>query len=271
MEDESIFALANQQGLGQARVVESVVDRDVDSPRRRAGGVPDKPTAYYRTAPHQDSSQISSIFNPVRGVRDQMRREGRKPRNHARDNVMAIRNQSQANRLHKQMETEVSPTKSKAHIKARSSNYGRAPTPSQQRPSSKDFIRQNKSALAGMKSKKLDKKNAETFLEKENFGKLPRYLIQRKLQLAEDYERRRELEREALAPPGTRLMPEDERLQTLEMLEQNKEEVERHLKSLPFVVETPSQIKAKTNLEKRLQEIEDAQRLFSRRMVFVKI
>ena len=53
--------------------------------------------------------------------------------------------------------------------------------------------------------------------------------------------------------------------------EKNKEEVERHLKSLPFVVETPSQIKAKTNLEKRLQEIEDAQRLFSRRMVFVKI
>ncbi|QDZ19673.1 enkurin domain-containing protein [Chloropicon primus] len=249
--------------------------QDVDtSPLRGRNRLQERPVVYCKTAPHQDSYQISNILNPVRGVRDKMRREGKQPRNHAKDNLMAIRNQSLQNRLQKEIGKKLPEQKRKSN-NVRSSNYGkvtRQTTSNVSRPaSSKDFISQNKSALHGMKSKKSDKAPEQLFKEKENYGKLPRYLLERKIQLAEEYERRREGEKHARAPPGTRLMAEDERLLTLEMLESNKAEVEKHLKLLPFVVETPSQIKAKTDLENRLKEIEDAQRMFSRPVVYVKI
>ena len=268
MQEESIFAIA-QGGGGQ--FVESVVmqDRDAGS---RFQKLQERPVVYYKTAQHQNSGQIADILNPVRGVRDQMRRDGKVPRNHARDNMMAIRNQSNQNKLQKQLDTKL-PAQRKTFSNVSSSKYGRSPkrASSASRGSSKDFISQNKSALQGIKAKKLDKEPEQLFKEKENYGKLPRYLLQRKLQLAEEYEKRREGERMALAPPGTRIMPEDERLATLDMLQQNKAEVEKHLKHLPFVVETPSQVKAKTNLENRLKEIEEAERLFSRPIVYVKI
>ena len=266
--EESIFAIA--QGGGGA-FVESVVMQDTDAGSRVRGKLPDRPVVYYKTAPHQDSGQISNLLNPVRGVRDQMRREGKQPRNHARDNMMAIRNQSAQNKLQKSLDAKLPPQR-KSSAKVPSSNYGKSnKQTSPRRGPSKDFINRNKSALQGIKSKKLDKEPEQLFTEKENYGKLPRYLLQRKLQIAEEYERKREGDRQARAPPGTRLMPEEERLQTLIMLEANKAEVEKHLKLLPFVVETPSQIKNKTNLEKRLQEIEEAEKLFSRPLFYVKV
>ena len=268
--EESIFALGAQPGGGQ--FVESVVMQDVDAGSRVRSKLADRPVAYYKTAQHQDSGQIANLLNPVRGVRDQMRRDGKKPRNHARDNLMAIRNQSAQNKLQKEI-SEKLPTQKKNFAKVSSSKYGRSPPrrSSVSRGSSKDFISQNKSALQGIRCKKTEKEPEQLFKEKENYGKLPRYLLERKIQLAEEYEKRREGERMALAPPGTRVMPEEERLQTLEMLESNKVEVERNLAQLPFVAETPSQIKAKTNLENRLKEIEEAERLFSRSVVYVKI
>mmetsp|Transcript_4200 Transcript_4200/g.10791 ORF Transcript_4200/g.10791 Transcript_4200/m.10791 type:complete len:272 (-) Transcript_4200:93-908(-) len=270
--EESIFAIA---AGGGGQFVESVVMQDVDAGSRVRSKLPAQPVVYYKTAPHQDSGQISNIFNPVRGVRDAMRRQGKQPRNHARDNLMAIRNQSAQNKLQKELAAKL-PVQRKPSSKGPSSNYGRSSS-KQASPtrraggSNKDFISQNKSALQGMKSKKQGKEPEQLFKEKENYGKMPRYLLQRKLEIAEEYERQREAERHALAPAGTRLMPEDERLQTLAMLESNKVEVEKHLSLLPFVAETPSQIKTKTNLERRLQEIEEAERLFSRPIVYVKV
>lgn len=41
-------------------------------------------------------------------------------------------------------------------------------------------------------------------------------------------------------PPGLRQMPEAERLETLQLLQQNRQEVEAKLSALPIVVETPS-------------------------------
>lgn len=39
-----------------------------------------------------------------------------------------------------------------------------------------------------------------------------------------------------------RMLPEEERLETLAILEQNRSEVERHLQALPITIETPSQV-----------------------------
>lgn len=53
-------------------------------------------------------------------------------------------------------------------------------------------------------------------LEKHrNFGKIPNYINKYKNEAEERVELRRRMEEEAKIPPGTRLMGEEERLQTL--------------------------------------------------------
>jgi Calmodulin-binding len=74
-----------------------------------------------------------------------------------------------------------------------------------------------------------------------------------------------------MIPEGMRIMPEEERLETLAILETNRLEVEQEIQKLPFVIETPSAVKHKNHLEKRLQEIEEATKIFSRSKVLVKI
>ena len=75
----------------------------------------------------------------------------------------------------------------------------------------------------------------------------------------------------ALIPPGMRIMPEAERLETLTILEQNRADVEKEIQQLPFVIETPSAVKHKNRLEQRMQEIEEARKIFARSKVLVKI
>ena len=43
------------------------------------------------------------------------------------------------------------------------------------------------------------------------------------------------------------------------------------MQALPFLIETPSQKAHKTSLERRLQEIEEANKVFSRTKVLVEI
>lgn len=65
-------------------------------------------------------------------------------------------------------------------------------------------------------------------------------------------------------------MPDEERLETLAILDANRAEVEAEIQRLPFVIETPSGLKHKNQLERRLQEIDDAKKIFSRSKVLVK-
>ena len=71
------------------------------------------------------------------------------------------------------------------------------------------------------------------------------------------------------APPGTRLIPEDERIKTLADLQSNKVEVGKILMKMPISMRTQSLQKQKTDLENKLLEIERAIGLFSRKEVFV--
>ena len=45
--------------------------------------------------------QISSVLNPVHGVRDAQLRQGQKPFDHAKSNVMAVKEASKFNALRK--------------------------------------------------------------------------------------------------------------------------------------------------------------------------
>lgn len=74
----------------------------------------------------------------------------------------------------------------------------------------------------------------------------------------------------ALIPEGMRMMSDEERLDTLAVLDTNRTEVEAELQKLPFFVQTPSQVRLKNQLERRLNEIEEAKKIFARPKVLVK-
>jgi hypothetical protein len=76
---------------------------------------------------------------------------------------------------------------------------------------------------------------------------------------------------EAKFPKGTRLISEEERLETLHSLENSKKEIITLLEKMPISMKTITLQNRKTELEKKLDEIEDAIRTFSRKQVFIKI
>ena len=75
----------------------------------------------------------------------------------------------------------------------------------------------------------------------------------------------------ANVPAGMRVMPEDEREATLAILRANRADVEAKLAALPIATgQTQTSLRRKAELETRLAEIEDAQRVFQRRVVLVR-
>ena len=72
-------------------------------------------------------------------------------------------------------------------------------------------------------------------------------------------------------PAGTKVLGEQERLETLESLKKNKEEILKMLMKMPISMRTESLKKQKIDLDNKLQEIEKAIDMFSRKQVFVKM
>ena len=70
---------------------------------------------------------------------------------------------------------------------------------------------------------------------------------------------------------GMRLLPENERLETLSVLQKNRSEIERALQSLPLKIETLGQIRRRDEMERRMREIEEGLKVFSRPKVLVKL
>jgi hypothetical protein len=103
-----------------------------------------------------------------------------------------------------------------------------------------------------------------------SFGNVPAYLNARKAQWAREEELEAQRRANADCPKGMMLMPEHERLETLETLQESKIECIKQLAAMPFVVETASLKKRQASLEARLKEIEGAVGIFSKDKVYVK-
>lgn len=147
----------------------------------------------------------------------------------------------------------------------------------------KNFIEENKNKIQNKEIlKKSAKKEEIDSAVHKNFGKTPEYLQKYKKD-AEDKKEflynkiynislfsKRKAE-EAKYPKGTRLISEEERLETLHSLENSKKEIITLLEKMPISMKTITLQNRKTELEKKLDEIEDAIRTFSRKQVFIKI
>ena len=71
------------------------------------------------------------------------------------------------------------------------------------------------------------------------------------------------------APKGQTLLPDQDRMRTLNALRSKKEELFRELQSLPLVIELQSLKKRKQDMESKLRQAENGIELFSRSKVYV--
>lgn len=103
----------------------------------------------------------------------------------------------------------------------------------------------------------------------KNYGNVPKY-INKYNQQREDQEVMRLLEEEkSKIPPGTRLMSEEERVQTLKDLIESNKEINSALEKLPVVSKTLQMDKHKKDLESKIMRIEKAIETFSKKTVYV--
>ena len=76
-------------------------------------------------------------------------------------------------------------------------------------------------------------------------------------------------EERAKVPPGTRLMPDEERLQTLKDLKESRREVNTAIEKLPVVSRTMAVERHRRDLEEKLVRIDRAVETFSKAKVYV--
>jgi hypothetical protein len=135
------------------------------------------------------------------------------------------------------------------------------------KPNDEDFIHRNRADAVTMRTK--NRENVEESGIHEEFGRVPRYLEERKARWEEeDAERRRRMP-DPNCPPGMTVMTEAERQQTLDMLQNSREEALQQLRRMPFVIETPSLRKKQDFLEGKLRELDNALAIFSKPKVYV--
>lgn len=161
------------------------------------------------------SFQVESILNPVKGVRDAQRRAGIEPVNHSRNNALAVKEQSRLNALKKLQEQEEAEQAEQNRGKPalrRTSSGGSRPTSRpgtglqrQHSSSGRNFVEENKvTAAATCKPAKAEQRtdDPEAFLQKRDYGRVPEYLLERKMQLAEEYDAVQAAKQAALIPAG---------------------------------------------------------------------
>ena len=104
-----------------------------------------------------------------------------------------------------------------------------------------------------------------------NYGKTPKYITKYKEEARIKSEIKEEERLAKLRPPGTRLLPEGERIQTLEKLLENKKELSAVYMQLPISLRTENLKNQKIQLEDKLKELDKAIDTFSKKTVYVQM
>ncbi|XP_076467854.1 enkurin domain-containing protein 1-like [Babylonia areolata] len=115
------------------------------------------------------------------------------------------------------------------------------------------------------------KKRSEEAMMDYSLGEVPAYLKNRKKQWKKEEEERIASIPDPAMPPGHRALPENERLETLALLQNKEKELVRELAALPIGTDTVRVRNKRKETESKLAELEEALRIFSRPKVFVKV
>lgn len=133
-----------------------------------------------------------------------------------------------------------------------------------------DFINTNAWEVINKSPRKLgDDAYRKDRTRHPSYGRIPKYLLDRKELWAQEEEERRLNAPDPDCPPGMVLLDEEERQRTLRVLAASLEEARARMNRLPLRVETLSQVRRKNELEEKLHEIEDAIKVFDRTKVYV--
>ncbi|KAJ7553161.1 hypothetical protein O6H91_06G085800 [Diphasiastrum complanatum] len=195
-----------------------------------------------------------------------MQRKGIVPRNHLKDNRAAISELSAKIHAMKQI---LSKSDEPTIPVPTSKSQGNLQTT--ERVDCINYLAKNFKEAAMPARRRTPKTETEPHKQKENFGKIPAYLIKRKIELAQEAEKRLQEEEAKSLPPGLVLMCDEEREKLMKTLEENKADIVRKLSALPLVVEIPSQVRAKSEMDFQLRETEEAIKRFSRPKVYISL
>lgn len=115
-----------------------------------------------------------------------------------------------------------------------------------------------------------DKENIKENPRKD-YGKVPKYL-QKFNKDREDKEKQRLIDEEnKKCPPGTRKMPEEERLKMLDELKETKKNIEAEIMKFPISMKTKAIQQKKSEMEAQLDKVENSIKVFSKEVVYVQI
>ena len=138
----------------------------------------------------------------------------------------------------------------------------------------KNYIKENRRLVIDnkipIKYKQIDEPLIKTDKHKD-YGKVPSYIKKYELEREIKNEEIKRQEEAAKYPKGTKLLSDEERINTLNGLIKNKKELTNQLEKMPITTRTNSIRIRKEELIKKLEEIEKAIDMFSRKKVFVKI
>ncbi|XP_008565741.1 PREDICTED: enkurin domain-containing protein 1 isoform X2 [Galeopterus variegatus] len=102
-------------------------------------------------------------------------------------------------------------------------------------------------------------------------GHVPHYLLERRDLWRREAEARQHSQPDPAVPPGHTCMPEDQRLETLSNLLQSQSQLLRELVLLPAGADSLRAQGHRAELDRKLVQVEEAIKIFSRPKVFVKM
>jgi len=141
----------------------------------------------------------------------------------------------------------------------------------QQEQEEKDYLSANARSVMQPRQRIQHVDAAAPLPKRADYGTLPDYLKERKESWKEANEAKKRAADEALGcPPGHRIMPDEERLETLQLLKSSLNEAQDMLLRMPLRVEQVSQVRKKAELEAKITKLEDAMKVFGKHRVFVK-
>ena len=138
----------------------------------------------------------------------------------------------------------------------------------------KNYIRENRRLVIDNKIPVKRKQSEEPLIKTnkhKDYGKVPTYIKKYELEREIKNEEIKRIEEASKYPKGTKLLSEEERLNTLNGLIRNKKELTNQLEKMPITTRTNAVRVRKEELIKKLEEMEKAIDMFSRKQVFVKI
>ena len=135
----------------------------------------------------------------------------------------------------------------------------------------KNYIRENRQLVMDNKVPSKNKFVEEkTDVKHKDYGKVPDYIKKYEIEREQQKEEKKKQEEASKYPKGTKLLSEEERVSTLNGLINSKKEMINLLEKMPITTRTLSIQNKKEELIKKIEEVEKAIEMFSKKQVFIK-